>query len=392
MKKTNINAQNVEYIAYRFIGYPSNGTVGFLSSYIGACRFLWNQFVSDSREYYKQTGLCFKKTPAAYKKEEGLEWLKQIDSLALANVQLNYEKALKAFFNKTSGYPEFKKKGLCKNSYTTCVSNSDKPNLRLDANMLTLPKIKEPIRLKLHRKIRKGGILKSCTVIHEQNGKWFFSLLYEYPKTERENVLPDNSEFTHIGLDMSLPNLYVDSHGESPKYEKVYAKNQERLSREQRKLSHMVKGSNNYKKQKQYLAKLYSRTKNQRCDMLHKISKSLTDNYVLISIEDLNMKGMSQALNLGKSVHDNAWGMFTHMLEYKQLRKGHYLVRIDKWFPSSKTCSCCGYKNRELKLSDRIYICPYCGAVMDRDGNAAINIDREGLRILCEALNIQPAA
>lgn len=191
----------------------------------------------------------------------------------------------------------------------------------------------------------------------------------------------EKDEICHIGLDMSLPKLYIDSNGEVADFYKPYRNLEQKIAREQRKLSRMKKFSNNYMKQKQYLAKLHAKAKHQRSDMLHKLSCKLTDRYDLITIEDLDLSAMKQALSFGKSVSDNGWGMFVDMLEYKAARKGGLVLYVDKWFPSSKKCSHCGHIYKELQLSDRLYICPVCGHVMDRDEQAAQNIDKEGLRI-----------
>ena len=255
-------------------------------------------------------------------------------------------------------------------------------NISLVGNLLKLPKIKGLIPLHLHRKIIPGGVLKSVTVTHEPNGKWYFSLAFEYPKPERVAAIKPAQELTHIGLDMSLPRLYVDSNGEQANFSKPYRKLEARIAREQRKLSHMVKDSQNYKKQCVRIAKLHAKAKHQRDDMLHKISYRLTEQYDVISIEDLDMAAMKEALKFGKSVSDNSWGKFVRMLTYKSEWKGKHLIKVDKWFASSKTCSRCGYKHKELKLSDRMYVCPHCNSVMDRDHQAAINIDREGMRML----------
>ena len=184
---------------------------------------------------------------------------------------------------------------------------------------------------------------------------------------------------------MSAPHLYVDSNGELADFEKPYKKLQEKLAREQRKLSHRQKDSKNYEKQRQVVARLHAKIKHQRKDRLHKLSEQLAREYDLISIEDLDMSALKQTLNLGKSYSDNGWGMFVTMLLYKGKRNGCYIIKIDKWFPSSKTCSECGYVHKELKLSDRTYVCPVCGNLIDRDEQAAINIDLEGLRILLSA-------
>ena len=375
-------------LAYKFVGYPTKEAESQLLQNIGGSRFIWNRMLSDCNKHYEETKEFQILSPADYKKEPGLEWMKNIDSLALCNVKLNLESAFDSFFKHKCGKPSFKKKGKCRDSYTTNLSNSKKPNMTLEDNYLKLPKVKDPIELKLHRKIKPGGILKHCTVSHEYDGKWFFSLTFEYPKEEIKASDPKDTDFTHIGLDMSFPKLYVDSEGQSPEFMKAYKKAEKRLQFEMRKLSRKEgfrKGetpSNNFEKQKKRVQSLYAKTKHQRQDMLHKISKSLTDQYDLISIEDLNIAGIKRSMHFGKTVSDLGWSNFTSMLQYKQERNGHYLVKINRFFPSSKTCSVCGHVHKELKLSDRTYICPECGNVMDRDLQAAVNIDREGLRIL----------
>lgn len=181
---------------------------------------------------------------------------------------------------------------------------------------------------------------------------------------------------------MSATHLYVDSDGKLADFEKPYKRLQAKLAREQRKLSLKPEDSKNREKQRQVVAKLHAKIKHQRMDSLHKISEQLTREYDLICIEDLNMSALKQTLRLGKSYSDNGWGMFVTMLLYKGKRNGCRIVKVDKWFPSSKKCSICGYIHKELQLSDRTYICPNCGNIIDRDKQGAINIDQEGLRIL----------
>ena len=178
--------------------------------------------------------------------------------------------------------------------------------------------------------------------------------------------------------------LYIASDGAEADFHKPYRDLEYRIAREQRKLSHMVRGSFNYKKQCVCIAKLHAKAKHQRSDTLHKLSCSLTDRYDVISIEDLDMRAMKRSLKFGKSVSDNGWGMFVSILGYKAELKGKAIVKVDKWFPSSKTCCARGYIHKELLLKDRVCICPACGNVMGRDVQAAVNIDREGLRIFLE--------
>lgn len=177
--------------------------------------------------------------------------------------------------------------------------------------------------------------------------------------------------------------LYVDSNGNIPKYPRYYRKSEKKLKREQRKLSLMKKGSANRQKQRLKVARLHEKIANQRRDFIHKATRQIANAYDCVCIESLNMQSMSKGLHFGKSVHDNGWGMFTEILEYKLNDLGKKLIKVDKYFASSQLCSCCGYKNPATKdLSLREWECPICGTYHDRDTNAAINIRAEGMRLL----------
>ena len=184
-----------------------------------------------------------------------------------------------------------------------------------------------------------------------------------------------------VGLDFAMHTLYVDSEGKRANYPRFYRQALEKLAQAQRVLSRRKKGSNRWHKQRLKVAKLHEKIANQRQDFLHQTSRQLANRYDAVVIEDLNMKGMSQALHFGKSVADNAWGMFTTFLQYKLEEQGKKLIKIDKWFASSKTCSRCGQVKASLSLSERLFRCA-CGFVADRDINAATNIHKEGLKQL----------
>lgn len=365
---------------------------------------MWNRMLSDYKLMWKLYGISIPMTPADYKDVSGLEWLKDRDSMALANVQINLEKARSDYFAGKRGAPKRKKKHQCKNSYTTsCIRN----NIRIEDDRLRLPKINGLIKLSMHRPIKPNGTLKSVTVTHEPDGKWYFSILIEYPAEEAElsdrlQKLFSSSDInviSGIGLDMSVPFLYIDSSGNKPSYElngkeikfiKQYRKLEKRIAKEQRRRSHMVKDSNNYNKQSEKIARLHAKAKHRREDFLHQIAVRLARTYDVIAIEDLDIKAMKNALSLGKSVSDVGWGRFTAILEELCLKYGKILVRASRWYPSSKTCHHCGYKNDDLRLSDRVYVCPVCGNIMPRDKNAAINILEEGLRTIKENM-IRPS-
>ena len=365
--------RNMANTAYKFRIYPNTEQRDLFARTFGCVRFIYNQMLSDKIEYYKETKKMLNNTPAQYK--EDFPWLREVDSLALANAQLNLQKAYKSFFeNPTSGFPKYKKKKTSRDAYTTNHVNG---NIVLEDGKLKLPKAGY-VKIKQHRAIPEGYRLKSVTVSRNRCGKYYASILYEYEE-ERCPVRPE----TFLGLDYSMRELYVDSNGEKGEYPRYYRASEKKLEREQRKLSHMRKGSKNRDRQRVKVAKLHEKIANQRKDFLHKASRQITNAVDCVCIEDLNMKAMSGSLNFGKSVMDNGWGMFTEFLRYKLEAQGKRLIRVERSFASSQLCSRCGYRNAGTKdLSVRSWVCPECGARHDRDVNAAINIRNEGKRML----------
>ena len=330
--------------------------------------------LGDKIEYYQEHKQSLKNTPAQYKDE--FPWLKDIDSLALSNVQMQLQTAFKNFFTQPKvGYPKFKSKKHCGKSYTT---NNVNESIRLEGKCIKLPKI-GLVEIILHRQIPKNYLIKSVTISQTSTGKYYISILTEY-EIEDTAIKLDKSKA--IGLDYSSPLFYIDSNGNNPEYPKFFRYYEEQLAKEQRKLSHMKLHSSNYEKQKIKVSKIYEKIANSRNNWMHNLSKTLCDNYDFICIEDLNMKAMSQSLHLGKSTMDNGFGMFRTYLQYKQDDRGHKLIKIDKWYPPSKTCNNCGYVNKNLKLSDREWICPKCGCIIERDVNAAKNILEVGLSLV----------
>ena len=359
-------------IAYKYRIYPNQAQQVLISKTFGCVRFIFNKMLGERIAYYKETGLSLKNTPAKYKKE--YEWLKEVDSLALANAQLHLDVAYKNFFrDKKVGFPKFKSKKYSSNSYTTNMVNN---NIKLIGNKIYLPKLKG-IRITKHREIPENYKIKSVTVSKTPTNKYYVSILCEYEAEVLENVGTN-----YLGLDYAMNGLYVASDNRRGDYPRFYRQLEKKLHREQRKLSKMIKGSNNYRKQKYKVAKVHEKIANSRKDYLHKTSHQIANEVDGVCVEDLNMQAMSKSMHFGKSVHDNGYGLFLNMLSYKLERQGKKLIKIDKFYPSSKTCSCCGYIHKELKLSDRIYECPQCGMILDRDYNASINIKREGMRLM----------
>lgn len=357
--------------------YPNEGQQIFFAKSFGCTRFIWNRMLNDKIEHYKKTKTELKNTPAHYKKE--FEWLKDVDSLALANVQQNLSAAYSKFF-KGSGFPRFKKKGQ-RDSYTT---NNQKGTVAITDDTVKLPKIGH-IKAKFPAKI--NGLIKSATVSKDPTGKYFVSLLVE---TIVEPLLKTHSR---IGIDLGLTDFIVLSDGSKVANPKFLSKLQSKLAREQKILTkrravakadqRKLSDSRNYQKQKLKVAKVYERITNCRKDFLHKLSFTLIKNHDVIAIEDLNVKGMVKNRKLSKAISDSSWSTFTTMLNYKAEWYGKTLVKIDRWYPSSKTCSGCGHllTKAELPLRVRSWNCPSCQQKHDRDINASINILSEGLRL-----------
>ncbi|MBC2852449.1 RNA-guided endonuclease TnpB family protein [Cetobacterium sp. 2G large] len=358
-------------LAFRFRIYPNEVQTNLILQTFGCTRFVYNKILAKADEIYKLEGKSKIITPASLKTE--FQFLKEVDSLALANAQMNVKTAFTNFFQKRTDFPKFKSKKTARKSYST---NSVNNSIRIEDNSIKLPKL-GLVKIKLHRSIPQNYKIKSATISQEPNGAFYVSILTEFEKDIKE-VPSDNNI---VGLDFSMKELFVSSDNQRADYPRFFRKLETKLAKAQRELSRKVKFSSNWNKAKLKVAKIHQSIKNSRKDFLHKLSKELVTKYNAIIIEDLNMKGMSGALNFGKSVADNGWRMFTTMLQYKAMFLGKQVIKIDKWFPSSKTCSCCGNIKDSLSLGERVYNCE-CGHTMDRDLNASINIREVGRTLL----------
>ena len=359
--------------AYKFRLYPNKEQEILICKTFGCVRFIYNRMLSDKIEYYNETKQRLNNTPAQYKAE--FEWLKEVDSLALANAQINLQTAYRNFFRSPkTGFPKFKSKKRSKLTYTT---NNQKGTVSIIDGKIKLPKV-GLVKMKQHRLIPSDQKIKSATISKTPSGKYYVSILVEYEQTIPDIQLDKNKT---LGLDYASHSFYVDSQGNEANYPRFYRNAQAKLAKEQRKLSLMKSGSNNYYRQKLAVARLHEHIANQRKDWIHKLSTTLAKEYDYICVEDINMQNMAQSLKLGKSTNDNGFGMFRTILNYKLMERGKMLIKIDKWFPSSKMCRHCGTINKNLTLADRVWTCE-CGAIINRDENAAINIMNVGLSMV----------
>lgn len=333
--------------AFKYRIYPNAEQEILINKTFGCVRFVYNRMLANRKEVYEQfkddkEALKQQKylLPADFKKE--FEWLKEVDSLALANAQLNLQTAYRNFFRDQSvGFPKFKSKHHHKKSYTT---NNQGGTIRLmDSKTIRLPKLKD-VRIKLHRQLPREAVIKSATISKTPTGKYYVSVLVEY-EANRKAVEPTPE--TVLGLDYSSKSLFIDSEANHADYPRFYRQAEAKLKRAQRKLSKRKKGGKNREKQRLKVAKLHEKVANQRKDFLHKRSREIANSYTAVAIEDLNMRGMAQNLHLAKSTNDNGFGMLKTFLAYKLAEQGKTLIVVDKWFPSSKRCRFCQNENKE---------------------------------------------
>lgn len=372
---------------YKFRIYPNQDQQQKFSQIFGCCRFVYNKFLADSEEAYRE-GKKFKSTYdnqkalTLLKKDPDFAFLKSADSQALNQALANLGTAYDRFFKKLSYRPRFKKKTNSQ-SYTTFVTNNPK-TLKIESNRIYIPKAGW-VKIKQHRDIE--GRITSGTISKTCSGKYFISLhaadclISEMPKTGKE-----------IGFDLGISSLLVDQNGDSIENPQHINKTLRQIKKAQRKLSKKTRGSNNYQKQRIKVARLHEQVANQRKDFLHKISHNIVKNHDFIAAEDLNVKDMLESAfakmpkwqqqSLHRNICDVSWSELLRQLEYKADWYGKQFVQINQYFPSSQLCSCCGYKNPLVKdLAVRTWTCPKCNTFHSRDHNAAKNILAEAHRL-----------
>ncbi len=367
--------------SFKYRLYPNKEQELQLQNTFGCSRFVYNTMLDYKINQIKNGNKKVSKIDCNNYSNQVLknkyEWLRVVDKFALTNAIYNMDNAFRKYYKEHRGYPKFKSKKEHRQSYTTnCVYNTSKPTIEVsfENNKVKLPKLKW-VKAKVHREFE--GKIKSATISQVPSGKYFVSILVE---TEH---IPIESTGRLVGIDLGIKDLLITSDGHKFDNKKLTKKYENKLAKEHRKLSHKVKGSKNWDKQRIKVAKIYEKISNIRKDYLNKISHQLINENQVIVSEDLAVSNMLKNHHLAKAIQDCGWYELTRQLQYKSNWNNRQYIKINRFIKSSQTCHVCNYINVKVKnLAVRKWICPACGTVHDRDINAAINILNEGLKII----------
>jgi len=361
---------------YKFELLPNKEQKTLLDKHFGCVRFVYNHFLNERKEQYqadKKTDNYYgqAKTLTELKKKEDTVWLKEVNSQTLQFALRSLDTAYVNFFRGNAMFPKFKSKRK-KNTFTV------PQHIKVIDGRIYAPKFKGGIKVNIHREIK--GEIGKFTISKTSTGKYFVLIL-----TEQEYI-PSKKTSKSVGIDLGLKDFAITSDGIKFKNNRYTKRYERKLKKVQQHLSRKTKGSNMFEKQKRKVALIHEKIANTRQDVLHKVSNEIVYNYDVICLEDLNIKGMIKNRKLSKHIADASWGTFVRFVEYKALWNDKQVIKINRWYPSSKTCNVCGYINQDLNLSDREWTCKN-GHKLDRDLNASINILKEGLKIFGQELS-----
>jgi putative transposase len=366
----------MKYRAYKYRLCPNEEQKVLIAKHLGSCRFIYNYALDKKVRAYQtdKTNLSRFDIQAELpnmKKSEEYCWLKEVNSLSLQASLANLDSAYTKFFREHKGFPRFKSKKDSKQSF----SIPQNTNVDFENSRVFIPKFKSGIKAKFHRTFE--GIVKSSTITRTSTGKYFISILVEV--NEPDVPMKPICESKAVGIDLGIKTFAVLSDGTEIPNPKQLKQSLDKVKKLQRSLSHKNKGSKNRDKARRKLALAHEQVTNRRNDFLHKVTSYLINNYDTICLEDLNVKGMVKNHHLAQALEDIAIGTFNALLEYKAKERGVNILRIGRFEPSSKMCTC-GYINHNLTLAMREWVCPECGKVHDRDFLAANNIKRFAFR------------
>ena len=368
----------VQYNTIKVRLYPTPEQEVLFQKTFGCCRYIWNRMLADHERFYYETDKHFIPTPAKYKKES--PFLKEVDNQALIQEYNKLSQAFRNFFRNPAAfrYPRFKRKKDDRDSFSACnhvVGASATIYITRDAVRMTKAGL---IRAKFPRRPRSGWRLTRVTVARTRTGKYYGYLLFACPVRTPEPVEPGAE--TTVGLKYDLSHFYVTDRGLTADPPRWLGRSRERLAGIQRKLSRLQPGSKNYQELVQKYRLLHEHIANQRRDFLHKESRRIANAWDAVCIRDDDLKAISEELG-GSNVRDTGFGMFREMLRYKLERQGKQLLEVGRYIPTTRVCSACGCVNEALAPNARQWRCPVCGAVHDRDVNAAVNIKTQGLAL-----------
>ena len=371
--------------AYRFRFYPTPEQEQILARTFGCARFAYNHMLRLRTDAWmqRQERIGYHESSAeltALKKQPEYAWLNEVSSVPLQQALRHLQTAFANFFAKRARYPQFKRKdGKQSAEYTTSA-------FKWDGQLLKLAKMAEPLAIRWSRQIPKAAKVTTVTVSKDTAGRYFVSLLCD------DAVAAKHEVSGKVGIDLGLSHFAILSTGEKVAAPNTFRKNEAKLAKLQRRLSKKQKGSNRRAKAKLKVARLHAKIADSRRDFLHKLSTRLINENQVIAVESLSVSNMQKNRCLSKSIGDAGWSEFLRQLEYKANWYGRELVGIDKWYPSSKRCSDCGYTMPKMPLNVRQWTCPECGSIHDRDINAARNVLAAGLAVSAHGEAVSPVS